>query len=265
MWRPLKVMMESLWLPGIDRRGPKSLLTNRRIPAAEHRRNSARCAGTCAHAHIYSGSPPFLTSPNLFYSSNKAGNHLVCTHSQRWYNMQAISVPQMQNTSRCMAAGNSSAIFCTSDRQLATTYVYIYDLCLQREGWRAGVTRTVINTEAYQCRLMSHILFFQREKQPHTGTVFCIQIQPHQIIMCSKNIKPTQTALQIKNKVFGCFVNSSVIDNSDNWTYIVARRGLSWWQGSRAEDRGAGWTAELGKRVRDGRKRRCPQLLLLLL
>lgn len=132
------------------------------------------------------------------------------------------------------------------------------------EGWSHTNTRTVINTEVYQYWLMSSPIF-QREKQPHTGTVFCTQIQPHQIIMCSKNIKPTQTALQIKNKLFGCFVNSSVIHNSDNWTYIVARRGLSWWQGSRAEDRGAGWTAELGKRVRDGRKRRCPQLLLLFL
>lgn len=223
------------------------------------------CRYMRARTHIYSGSPPFLTSPNLFYSSNKARNHLVCTHSQRWYNMQAISVPQMQNASRCMAAGHSSTIFCTSDRQLATTYVYILDLFLQREGWRAGVTRTVINTEVYQYQLMSHILFFKREKQPHTGTVFGIQIQPHQIIMCSKNIKPTQTSLQIKNKLFGCSVNSSVIDSSDNWTYIVVGGGLSWWQGSRAEDRGAGWTAELGKRVRDGRKRRCPQLLLLLL
>lgn len=93
--------------------------------------------------------------------------------------------------------------------QLATTYVHIYDIfnprILQREGWRAGVTRTVINTEVYQYQLMSHPVF-QRKKQPHTGSMFCIHIQPHQIIMCSKNIKPTQTGMQIKKKKKNCLV-----------------------------------------------------------
>lgn len=61
------------------------------------------------------------------------------------------------------------------------------------------------------------------------------------------------------------FVNSLVIDNLGVLTYIDASWGLSWRQGSRAEHRGAGRTAELRERVGDGWERRCPQLLLLLL
>lgn len=98
-------------------------------------------------------------------------------------------------------------------------------------------------------------------------------VWPHQIIMPSKNIKPTRAVLGMK---INCLLLSEFLESQHFWgicgvcflwglTYIVAGGGFSRRQGAGAEDRGAGWTAELRERVWDGWERWRPQLLFFLL
>lgn len=99
-------------------------------------------------------------------------------------------------------------------------------------------------------------------------------MRPHQIITQSKNIKPTRAVLGMKINCFAAVWipgKSTFLGDMRSafflWglTYIVASGGFSRRQRAGAEDRGAGWTAELRERIWDGWERWCPQLLFFLL
>lgn len=124
----------------------------------------------CARTHTYIAAPhPFLTCsiPRTKPPTTSCA-HIHCTATT----CKQSACLRCKTPADVWRGGNSSTIFCTSDVQLATTYVHIYATFLQREGWIAGVTRTVINTEVYQYRLMSHILFFKGKSIPILGPCF---------------------------------------------------------------------------------------------
>lgn len=89
----------------------------------------------CTHTYRAASHPSSLHLV-LSIPRTKATNYLLRTHSLCSYNMQAIGVPQMQNTGRFTAVvgsvcacvwGGGGFLKCIT--QLATTHVHISDIC----------------------------------------------------------------------------------------------------------------------------------------